>query len=324
MHKPILKHRLIQILFYITTIGLFSCNNEVMPNVNLDTVAQILEKSMVRHTIDTIISIKDIKLDSIGEIDPKKEKQPAYINERIKKMSNRIVAKWCEEAGFTNLPDYILFRVFKDEKQFEIWGRQGNEGTLKLIKNIHVSAIEETPGPKLKGWDYNTAEGFYTYNIYYTSPSWYMWIKLTNEEISNIGQLDYGSCFKMFINYPNELDRYNSKRIYGKHNNIGNICIHGNCVTACCVSFENELWVVVFAFGLLHNPQYGLPHVYLFPCRFERTDVKELFKFRTNYNLKDSTVLYPFWENIKEGYFKFEKEHKPLKFKATQHGYIFE
>jgi murein L,D-transpeptidase YafK len=43
----------------------------------------------------------------------------------------------------------------------------------------------------------------------------------------------------------------------------------------------------------------------------------------TDYN-QDSKILYPFWDNIKQGYDKFEKEHKPLNFKATQKGYVFE
>jgi murein L,D-transpeptidase YafK len=312
-------------IFILTIIwSLLSCNNSNRPQGALDSLPSKIMKTGLNDTIDSIVMAKDIILDSVEPLDESKEKQAEYINSRIKKMTNSIVTKWCKEAGFSKLPDYILFRVFKHERQFEIWGRTGNADPLKLIKTIGVCAIEETPGPKMKGWDFNTAEGFYTYNIYYTSPSWYMWIKLSNEEIKNTGRLDYGSCFKMFINYPNELDKYNSKRIHGIHNNMGTICIHGNCVTACCVSFENELWTVVFAFGLLHNTEYGLPQVYLFPCRFEKTDVKDLFKTLTNYNLKDSSILYPFWDNIKVGYNLFEKEHKPLNFKATQKGYVFD
>jgi murein L,D-transpeptidase YafK len=312
------------ILLSLLLICPLSCNQEVKTcesNLNFNTK---LETKAIKDTTDSIIMASDIKLDSVEDIDLSKEKQAAYINSRIKKLSNSIVTKWCKEAGFNKLPDYILFRVFKYESQFEIWGREGNEGPLSLIKTVQVCAIESSPGPKLKGWDYNTAEGFYTYNIYYTSPSWYMYVKLTKEEINKTGAYGNGSCFKMFINYPNQLDIANSKKIYGQIHNIGNICIHGNCVTACCVSFENELWIVVFAFGLLHDLDYGKPNVYLFPCRFEKTDVRDLFNTQTNYNLKDSVVLYPFWENLKEGYYKFQKDHKPLKFRATQNGYFFD
>jgi murein L,D-transpeptidase YafK len=323
VHKQI-KYFIFKAIVIVIAIILYSCNNQAKPSDEKSNIGSIRYKKEINDTIDTIVKASDIKLDSIEALDKSKEKQPEYINSRIKKLSDRIVIKWCKEAGFQKLPDYILFRVFKHERQFEIWGRNGNEGKLKLIKIVEVCAIESEPGPKLKGWDFNTAEGFYTYNIYYTSPSWYMWIKLTNDEIKKSGQLDYGSCFKMFINYPNDLDRFNSLRIHGKHNNIGTICIHGNCVTACCVSFENELWIVVFAFGLLHNTDYGLPNVYMFPCRFEKTDVKKLFKERSNYNLKDTAVLYQFWNNIKEGYFKFEKELQPLKFTVDKNGYHFE
>jgi murein L,D-transpeptidase YafK len=319
-----IKYSIFKILVFIFIIAVNACNNEAKSNEGKSNIDTVLKKSEIKDSLDTIVKATDIKLDSIEDLDKSREKEPEYINSRIKKLTNRIVKKWCEDAGFEKLPDYILFRVFKNERQFEIWGRNGNEGQLKLIKVIEVCAIESEPGPKLKGWDFNTAEGFYTYNIYYTSPSWYMWIKLTNEEIKKSGQLDYGSCFKMFINYPNDLDRYNSLRIHGRHNNIGTICIHGNCVTACCVPFENDLWIVVFAFGLLHNTDFGLPNVYLFPCRFDKTDIKKLFKERSNYNVKDTVVLYPFWENIKEGYFKFEKEHQPLKFTVDKKGYHFE
>lgn len=311
----------VKFYYSLCFLCVFSCNNNLESNKsNIDsiTVYRSFEEK------DTIVSYKDIKLDPVEPLDESREKEPAYINSRIKQLSNSIVEKWCKEAGFDIRPDYILFRVFKHEQQFEIWGRNGNKGKLKLIKNIQVCALELEPGPKLKGWDFNTAEGFYTYGIYYTSPSWYMWIKLSEDEMKNAGMVDYGSCFKMFINYPNKLDRVNSRKIHGLHNNNGTICIHGNCVTACCVSFENELWIVVFAFGLMHNKDYGLPHVYLFPCRFDRTNVKELFWTETKYKLKDSVVLYPFWENIKEGYLKFEREHLPLKFRVDEKKYYFD
>jgi murein L,D-transpeptidase YafK len=320
----LLKHHFAGILVYMFIICTLSCNQEAKTCESNASFIAKLESRAIKDTVDEIVTSSDIKLDSVEDIDISKEKQAAYINSRIKKLSNSIVTKWCKDAGFKKLPDYILFRVFKYESQFEIWGREGNEGPLSLIKTIQVCAIESTPGPKLKGWDYNTAEGFYTYNIYYTSPSWYMYIKLTNDEINNTGSYDYGSCFKMFINYPNQLDIANSRKIYGQHQNIGNICIHGNCVTACCVSFENRMWIVVFAFGLLHNINYGNPQVYLFPCRFEQTDEKILFKSQSNYKLKDSVILYPFWENLKEGYYKFQKEHKPLNYKVTSKAYIFD
>ena len=144
---------------------LSSCNPDVKTSRTLDNLNFRASGDTVKENEDTIISIRDIKLDSIEPLDKSKEKQPAYINSRIKQLTDHIVTKWCKDAGFDSIPDYILFRVFKHERQFEIWGRRGNEGLLKRIKTIDVCAIEDTPGPKLKGWDFNTAGGFYTYNI---------------------------------------------------------------------------------------------------------------------------------------------------------------
>lgn len=320
------------ILLYLATlffVVLFSCQNapSTQSETNPDTTFKIGSAEITLHAkeiIDTIAKNDDVVLNEIDSLDESREQNPTYINWRIKQMTKNVVNKWSKEAGFDTLPDYILFRVFKHEHQFEIWGRNGNKGKLKRIKIINVPALEIMPGPKLKQWDLNTAEGFYTYGIYYTSPSWYMFVKLTNNGIKKTGNHTYGSCFKMFINYPNAYDRQNSKLVYGNNVKNGTICIHGNCVTACCVSFYNEMWVTVFAFGLLHNKKYGAPHIYMFPCRFSDTDVKDLFlNSSCRYAEKDSVVLYPFWENIKKGYYKFEKEHKPLKFKATKEGYLF-
>ncbi len=306
-----------------------SCSNQGTTENKIQLVNKqsdsLTEHSIIpKDAVKQVITPNDIVLDSVGPIDVTREKLPGYINLRVKEFTHNVVNNWCKEAGFEELPDYILFRVFKHEQEFEIWGRNGNSEELKLIKIIEVCAIESKPGPKLKSWDYNTAEGFYTYNIYYTSPSWYMFVKLSNEEINNIGMFDYGSCFKMFINYPNRLDRANSLKIYGRKYNNGTICIHGNCVTACCVAFENKVWLTVFAFGLLHNKSYGLSHIYLFPCRFENTDVRKLFKEFSKYKPEDSIILYPFWENLKEGYLKFNKEQQPLKFRVGKNRYYFD
>ncbi len=287
-------------------------------------IAVIKNDSTKTENINKLITEKDILLDSVEPIDEKIERKPEYINQRINNLTKTITKKWIKKAGFENRPDYILFRVFKYESVFEIWVGNNDTSELKLINTFDICALQATLGPKLKQKDNKSAEGFYTCSIYYTSPSDYMFIKLTNEDYKFKGVLNYGSCFKIMINYPNEFDSYNSLMTFGTIKNGGTTAIHGNCCSLSCISFENPVYIVIFSFALMHNiKKYGLIQTQMFPCRFDKNDLNKLYQSDKEYIKMDSGRLFTFWNNIKIGYDLFESKHKPIRFRVSKNGYSF-
>ena len=93
--------------------------------------------------------------------------------------------------------------------------------------------MDFVPGPKFEVGDGKTPEGFYFPQFLYGSNYYWMWIKLTERELDKPGRVGKGSSFKMCINYPNILDSVKSKAYTLKTG--GEICLHGNCVSAGCI-----------------------------------------------------------------------------------------
>ncbi|MBI4646553.1 MAG: hypothetical protein HY738_08160 [Bacteroidia bacterium] len=287
---------------YFVSVIIVSCTS----NGNVNTGAQFISKEKrIESSPDSslkVIDAEDIPLNAVSAKNTGNQKSPEFIKNRIEALIGTSVKKWTEAAGVIYPLSCVLFRAFKQEKEFEIW-------------------VDDAPGPKLAQNDLKTPEGFYTCDISNSSTNWWMWMKLTTENVDDTGEVSNGSCFKLCCNYPNQSDLARTRKYSSKKSAGGEICVHGNCVTAGCISFKNRAFLPVYLMATKHNSaRYGPVPLHIFPFRFSE-EMKE--KFESSYPPIDSTYLRSFWNNLEEGFELFNKTHKQVKFTFTDDKYIF-
>lgn len=186
----------------------------------------------------------------------------------------------------------IFIRVHKLEKQLELWGKNKNDRSFRLIKTYDVCALSGTYGPKRMMGDLQTPEGFYYIDRFNPSSSYHL---------------------SLGINYPNKCDRANCK---GK-NPGGDIFIHGKCVTIGCLPLTDEKIeeLYVIAVEARNGGQQKIP-VWIFPTRMSQ--INSLLK-------KDDAGRHSeFWKNLKTGYDLFEaRKELPSVKEGAQGSYEF-
>lgn len=298
------------ILIFILFILACNQNAQEKNNIKTDTIIKITKKAKL-HKINNITDIEK----------GAKERSSVFIKDRLEKLVGASLKDICVEKGLAYPPKFVLFRAFKMEKEFEIWAANKRSDKLQLILTLPICAVDNQPSPKLEQGDGKTPEGFYNSSILYGSQADFMWIKLNNKEIDTYGSVGYGSSFKICLDYPNSLDKNQTKKIM-KHSNPGSaICVHGNCVSIGCISFENKNYLPLFLIAANHNEKlYGKIKIHIFPFRF--TDELKNKYSKKESRLSENQVL-GFWSNIEEAYNLFEKNNKALKINVLNNKYIF-
>lgn len=247
------------------------------------------------------------------------------------------VTAWSREKGLTYPPSAVVLRIFKAERELEIWAKNDGQEKMQLVKTIPVCAMDFGPGPKLKQGDGKTPEGFYFPGFAYGSRHYWMWMRLDKEHIDEDGEPGAGSSFKMCTEYPNALDRDRTRKA-GFENTGAEICLHGNCVTAGCPSFKNRDFLPVFAFSRHHNAgKYGKLQLHIFPYRFDREpDAKKMASGYKHLKALGEERLLRLWENLREGFETFNQNPNPLKIRhgertvragdkaVKERGYLFQ
>jgi murein L,D-transpeptidase YafK len=119
------------------------------------------------------------------------------------------------------------------------------------------------------------------------------------------------------VSYPNQSDA-----ILGKKGNLGgDIMIHGACITIGCLPMTNEGIEEIYIYSVMAKSagQNQIP-VYIFPAKPN----SEKFQSLLNQYKSDKSLI-QFWKNLEEGYSKFLKTNKLLKYTVGAKGaYIFE
>lgn len=201
-----------------------------------------------------------------GDASPRR---PKAIARRIEALAGHHFRRWTEDAGLAYPPNEVEMRVYKVERELEIWGRDRRgsateptrrqaEQALRLaagwrhIATLPVCAVDDEPGTKLRRGDGKTPEGTYRARALYPSRHFWMWMQLDPTRIDLPGVPGIGSAFRLCLDYPTAADRARS-RAAGAGDPGGGICLHGNCVTAGCVSFTNRNFLAVFAFAGHHD-----------------------------------------------------------------------
>lgn len=230
----------------------------------------------------------------------------------------------CEAAGLRWPPEAVVLRIFKKEREAELWGMNTGQKKMALIKTLPVCAMDFEPGPKLREGDEKTPEGFYRPGFEYGSKFWFMWIDLAKPD--DKGEVGKGSSFKMCTEYPNKADKLRSKAA-GMKSPGSEICIHGNCASVGCASFKNRDFLHVFSFSRHHDAgAHGPLQTHIFPFRFDRVPAAEREALADAYihaSAFGKEKLLRFWENLEQGFTLFNKDPRPLDFKTSRKGYSF-
>ena len=182
----------------------------------------------------------------------------------------------------------IFMRVFKKEKKFEVWVKNGEK--FKLFKTYSICYYSGGLGTKTKQGDGKSPEGFY-----FVKPN----------------QLNPYSSYHLAFNigYPNKYERL--KGYTGSA-----LMVHGRCVSIGCYAMGNsniEEIYTLLQMALENNQPFIRIHI--FPFKF--TDAQ-----MNSQRIKKSKS-YSFWKNLKEGYSAFEKTKVPPNVEVKNGKYVF-
>ncbi|MCS6833644.1 MAG: L,D-transpeptidase family protein, partial [Flammeovirgaceae bacterium] len=207
-----------------------------------------------------------------------------------KKEKEHLLKQLFEEKKLVYPPDGVFLRVFKEEKELELWVKSQNE--WKYLKTYPICKMSGQLGPKRTEGDLQVPEGFYYLDAYNPWSSFYL---------------------SMRIDYPNLSD----KRISSAKRLGGDIMLHGDCISIGCIAITDDFikevyWLCVLA---KNNGQDSVP-IHIFPFRFKNETLKTRFF--------EKTAFLNFWKNLQEGYEYFENQKKlPIISIDKQGKYLF-
>ena len=216
-------------------------------------------------------------------------------NKRVKKayekkwanLQTQLESKKIDKANFE-----LYFRVFKLEKEFEVWAKNKADLKFTLLKKIAICASSGELGPKRKQGDYQVPEGFYEVATFNPNSNYYLAMK---------------------INYPNQSDRLKKTATDAG----GDIMIHGNCVTIGCIPLEDGPIEDIYILAVEAKNRKLTTQLAIYPCRFNEKNNAMLLK---NFDLEKNK----FWETLKKPCAHFEKSNTLPKISVSKIGdYIF-
>ncbi|MDB6171005.1 MAG: ErfK/YbiS/YcfS/YnhG family protein [Chthoniobacteraceae bacterium] len=189
-----------------------------------------------------------------------------------------------KQAGLPYPPRKIFLRAFKREAILELWAREEEGGTYKLIATYPVLASSGGPGPKFKEGDRQVPEGFYFIDRFNPESRFHL---------------------SLGLNYPNAADRL----VVDPEHPGGDIFIHGGAISIGCLPIGDpaieELFLV--ALDTATRGQLNIP-VDIFPTRMSGPEWES---FARESFARDRS-LETFWNQLALGYATFEPEHRVL------------
>ena len=200
--------------------------------------------------------------------------------ERVRNASQRVasrVAGLFAQAGLP-YPTDVMFRVFKEERVFEVWGLDPATGRYVLVNDYPVCSLSGRLGPKTRRGDMQVPEGFYTIDVFNPWSRFHL---------------------SMRVSYPNQADRARG-RFDARMG--GDIFVHGGCATVGCVPVTDDVIeeLYVLAVDARGNGQASIP-IHIFPARMEGDAMRALFD-----EANGDFSLWRFWLDLKAGYDHFE------------------
>jgi len=175
----------------------------------------------------------------------------------------------------------LCIRIYKAEKEFEIWVREKGEEIFSDLKTYDICTTSGGLGPKRMQGDLQIPEGFYHLNVFNPWSSFHL---------------------SLGINYPNRSDR-----ILGTPGRLGgDIYIHGACVTIGCIPLTDDVIKEVYLLCVeaRNNGQEKIP-VTIFPARMTTANYDSL----TDIYMDDTDRL-SIWHDLKIAYNAFERNKR--------------
>ena len=172
-----------------------------------------------------------------------------------------------------------FIRVFKTEKELELWVENTELSAYVLLKTYPICAASGELGRKLREGDRQVPEGCYEIAQYNPESSY--WLSLG-------------------LNYPNDAD----KKVADPENPGSDIFIHGHCASIGCMAMTDDCIKEIYLVALEARKQANVS-VYIFPFRMTET------------NLTSYAALMPqnadFWQHLQSIYsFLEEKKQIPI------------
>lgn len=183
--------------------------------------------------------------------------------------------------------DPILIRVFKKEKELEMWKRD-KTGKFALLRTYPICAVGGTIGPKIKEGDKQSPEGFYTVTPAHMNPN---------------------SAYHLSFNlgFPNRFDAAHGRN--GSH-----LMVHGACSSAGCFAMTDPQMEDIYALAR-EAFRGGQPAFQVQAYPFRMT-AQNLARYRTSPHMA-------FWKNLKDGHDHFEVTRVEPKVEVCNRRYVF-
>ncbi|MBI4923691.1 MAG: murein L,D-transpeptidase [Devosia nanyangense] len=192
-------------------------------------------------------------------------------------------------AGIGSSPgEAMMIRLFKQSSELEVWKRT-KSGQFKLFETYQVCAYSGVLGPKVAEGDRQAPEGFYNITPGLMNP-----------------RSNYYLAFN--TGFPNKFDRAWART-------GSELMVHGDCSSRGCYSMTDEGIAEIYA--LARESFAGgnaVVQMQIFPFRMTP---KNLAQNSANPNL-------PFWQDIKEGYDRFELSKTPPSWDVCEKKYVFD
>jgi murein L,D-transpeptidase YafK len=210
---------------------------------------------------------------------------PSGSNRHNVPLSNAAVSKLASMGSSPSEP--MMIRIFKETSELEVWKRT-KTGAYKLFSSYLICSWSGGLGPKIKEGDRQSPEGFYT-----ITPA------LLNPKSSYYLSFNTG--------FPNKFDR-----AYGRTGS--ELMVHGDCTSRGCYAMTDEQIKEIYALARESfeggNPSFQLE---LYPFRMT---AQNLARHAADPNM-------PFWQNIKDGYDRFELSKSPPTWDVCNREYVF-
>ena len=195
------------------------------------------------------------------------------------------------EAGVAYPARELFLRVFKHERELEVWARSHAKAPFTLVRTYPVCSLPGQLGPKRRMGDLQVPEGFYYIDEFNPRSEFHLSLR---------------------VNYPNMSDRLRR----GALSLGGDIFIHGGCATVGCVPIEDRniqelYWLAVQA----TDAGQRLIPVHIFPARLDPGNLRWLAD-----TFAPDAELLAFWENLSRGYAFFEETRRVPWVTVAQNG----
>ncbi|TAG87381.1 MAG: hypothetical protein EAZ20_10700 [Bacteroidetes bacterium] len=228
---------------------------------------------------DTILSTED----SIAQT----YANTTYLKQELKfprvreayKTKKEIINQYYEDKKIDQESVQIYIRVFKKEKELEIWAKDKQKEQFILLKKYPICDISGNLGPKRKLNDNQIPEGFYHIDRFNPNSTYLL---------------------SLGLNFPNKSDKYS---IDSTEKLKSEIFIYGGCKTKGSIPMSDDKIkeIYVMAVDAKAAGQKKIA-VSIFPTKLNN----ENFNFLKEEHA-DKPELVKFWKQLKEGYNAFEK-----------------